>query len=66
MTRIELPEWARQPETELDGVSKAQHQAIQQSHNKFLQVVHKEVLTYMNNPVLCVLETLMVFQIVAT
>lgn len=50
MTRIEPPEWSRQPDLRIYNVTVADYGAIQQQRDRLLGVVHKEVETYLNDP----------------
>jgi hypothetical protein len=50
MTRIEPPEWARQPELSITGVTVAEYSAIQRHRDKLLRAVHPEVKAYLNTP----------------
>jgi hypothetical protein len=50
MTRIEPPDWARQPDLSIKGVTVAEYAAIQRHRDKLLQTVHQEVEAYLNTP----------------
>jgi hypothetical protein len=50
LTRIELPEWATQPDLSITAVTVAEYVAIQRHRDKLLRAVHREVEAYLNTP----------------
>lgn len=48
MTRIEPPDWARQPDLSVDGVTSAEYEAVQKCREELLRAVHNEVESYLN------------------
>ncbi|MGL6073534.1 MAG: hypothetical protein ACRC8S_05150 [Fimbriiglobus sp.] len=50
LTRIEPPDWARQPDLSITVVTVAEFGAIQRHREKMLRVVHREVEAYLNDP----------------
>jgi hypothetical protein len=53
MTRVDPPEWARQPKPELDAVTTVEYATIQQHRREMLEAVQHEIETYVNDPLLC-------------
>ncbi len=50
MMRIEPPDWARQPDLSITGVTVAEYAAIQRQRAKLFRVVQREVEVYLNDP----------------
>ncbi|HLW66672.1 MAG TPA: hypothetical protein VKS79_15260 [Gemmataceae bacterium] len=50
LIRIEAPEWATQPDLRIYRVTVAEYAAIQRHREEMLQVVHREVEAYLNDP----------------
>ena len=50
LTRIDPPDWARQPSVSIEGVTAEEYAAIQRHRDKLLRAVHQEVETYLNTP----------------
>jgi hypothetical protein len=50
MTRIEPPAWATQPDLSISCVTVADYGAIQRRRDRMLQVVHREIEAYLNDP----------------
>jgi len=48
LTRVEPPDWARQPRVSIEGVAEADFAAIQRHRDKLLRTVHEEVEAYLN------------------
>jgi hypothetical protein len=52
LTRIDPPNWARQPDLRITAVTVAEYAAIQRHRDKLLRVVHRKVEAYLNDPLL--------------
>ena len=50
ITRLELPGWAQQPDTDFNNIRLSDYHAIQQHRKQMLDVVHQEVEAYLNTP----------------
>jgi hypothetical protein len=50
MTRVDPPDWARQPDLRITNVTVSEYAAIQRHRDKLLRVVHREVEGYLNTP----------------